>query len=268
MRAVRAFADGRLYGTLFSDLQVLRTAVPGKPVITELVADVHRTLGQWELARGLYRRVLIDEPDNVPVLINLGTYHFRKGEFALANGYFQRATQGRQPSAAAWYNLSLGFSEAYTFDDSRDALARARAIRRHCGRQLDGDIEPRPRPDLSTARWLASERSGTLCAPLGLRHGDGTLPTPLDRWAPLGASLIVALFALGFDAWRRGRPSLGAAARQHGGEREAKPLDPFPASGRLSAAGRGAGWAAWGTCCCSSRSCSCLVSSSWRGIWR
>ncbi len=244
MRAVRAFADGRLYGTIFSDLQVLRTAVPDKPVITELTADVHRTLGQWDLARGLYRRILIDEPDNVAVLINLGAYHFRKGEFALANGYFQRATRGNKPSAAAWYNLSLGFSEAYTFDDSRDALARARAID---GSAVDGWMAT-SNPDRVLTFNGSLARTGEIRDALRaawVRHGDGTLPTPSARWTPVALSAIVGLVALGFDVWRRSLPSIRPAGRSHTEERPAGRWAHalLPA---VNAAGRGAGWAAWG----------------------
>ena len=129
IRALAAFDQGRLYGGFFADLQVLRSALPEDPAAAHAVADVHRTLGQWELARNGYRRLLYDEPNNVPVLLNLGAYHFRKGDYATANAHFERAARvpGRG-SAAAWYNLSLGYSDAYLFDESRDALAKAREL--------------------------------------------------------------------------------------------------------------------------------------------
>ena len=82
----------------------MRTTLPKEPAAIELQADIHRTLGQWDLARAMYREVQWDEPENVPVLLNLGAFHFRKGEFALANAYFERATRSSTPSAAAWYN--------------------------------------------------------------------------------------------------------------------------------------------------------------------
>jgi hypothetical protein len=62
------------------------------------------------------------------VLLNLGAYYFRKGDYAFANAYFTRATQTSPPSAAAWFNLSVGYSAAYLFDESRQALTQARAI--------------------------------------------------------------------------------------------------------------------------------------------
>jgi len=128
MRAMQAFRDGRVYGGFFADVQVLRSALPENSAALEFVADVHRTIGQWDLARSLYRRVLLAEPQNVPVLINLGAYYFRKGDFALANAYFLRATRTAVPSAAAWFDLSLGYSDSYSFDESKEALARAREI--------------------------------------------------------------------------------------------------------------------------------------------
>ncbi len=128
MRAMASFEQRRLSGGIFPDLQVLRAALPAHPAVLELAADVHRTLGQWELARSIYRRVLVDEGGNVQALLNLGAYYFRKGDYAFANAYFLRATKAGAPSAAAWFNLSVGYSAAYLFDESRDALNQARAI--------------------------------------------------------------------------------------------------------------------------------------------
>ena len=128
LRAMESFEQRRLHGGIFPDLQVLRAALPSHPGVIELLGDVHRTLGQWELARSAYRRVLVDEGGNVPVLLNLGAYYFRKGDFPFANAYFLRATQASAPSAAAWFNLSVGYSASYLFDESREALNKAREI--------------------------------------------------------------------------------------------------------------------------------------------
>ncbi len=128
LRALAAFGEGRLYGTFFSDLQVLRTVLPTDPAALELLGDVHRTLGQWEVARTHYRQVLEAEPQNVAALLNFGAYSFRKGDFALANEYFQRAARIEPPSAAARYNLSLSYSDSYQFEESKQALADAKQI--------------------------------------------------------------------------------------------------------------------------------------------
>jgi tetratricopeptide (TPR) repeat protein len=143
MRALDHFEQGRLAGSLFADLQVLRGALPDDPDVLELVADVHRTLGQWEVARPLYRQTLAREGSVSTALVNLGADAFRRGDFAAANNYFQRAAEGDPPSAAAWYNLSLSYSESYEFDQSREALARARQID---GPQVDRWIAT-PNPD-------------------------------------------------------------------------------------------------------------------------
>ena len=128
MRALASLSEGRLYGGLFADLQVLRAAIGGEPAVLELVADVNRTLGQWDEARLIYRKVLELEPQNVSVLLNLGAYHFRKADFAVANEYFLRAASLVPPAAGAFYDLSLSYSETYQFEESRKALAQAKEI--------------------------------------------------------------------------------------------------------------------------------------------
>jgi len=62
------------------------------------------------------------------VLLNLGAYHFRKADFAIANGYFLQAARAARPTAGAFYDLSLSFSETYQFEESRKALAQAKEI--------------------------------------------------------------------------------------------------------------------------------------------
>lgn len=128
IRALDRFEQSSLGGSLFSDLQVLRSALPDDPAVLELVADVHRTLGQWDISRTLYRQVLGKTDDATSPLINLGAHAFRKGDFASAAGYFQRAAATEPPSAAAWYDLSLAYSESYQFEESQSALSRAREI--------------------------------------------------------------------------------------------------------------------------------------------
>ena len=128
MRAMANLAEGRLYGGLFADLQVLKSAIGSEPAVVELIADVNRTLGQWDEARSIYRKVLESEPQNVPVLLNIGAYHFRKADFAIANDYFLQAARAVPPPAGAFYDLSLSYSETYQFEESRRALAQAKEI--------------------------------------------------------------------------------------------------------------------------------------------
>jgi tetratricopeptide (TPR) repeat protein len=197
LRALDHFEQGRLSGSLFADLQVLRGALPDDPDVLELVADVHRTLGQWDVARPLYRQTLAREGSVSTALVNLGADAFRKGDFAAANTYFQRAAEGNPPSAAAWYNLSLSYSESYEFDESRDALARARAI--------DGPLVDRwiatPNPDrvLTFNGGLSRRREiGEKLRAVWTRDAEGAAASPgrAARLQPLIGGLGAALLAV------------------------------------------------------------------------
>ncbi len=205
MRALEQFEDGRLGGTLFADVQVLRTALPEDPAVLEVIADLHRTLGQWELARPLYRQVVGSEGDVSTALLNLGADAFRKGDFAAANDYSQRAASSEPPSAAAWYNLSLSYSESYQFDESRRALDRAREID---GSQVDRWIQT-PNQDrvLTFNGGLARRRQIALRlreAWTAVDEDGATSRGVLQRWQPAVAAGIAALAALILHLLRRG----------------------------------------------------------------
>ena len=127
-QAMQSFEEQRLYGSLFSDLGVLRSVLPESVAVKHLLADVHRSLNQWELARALYRQVLEKEPDNTAALINLGVYAFVKGDFNGAIQSFQKAASIDPRSAAAQYDLSQAYSSSYMFDEQKAAFARAQEI--------------------------------------------------------------------------------------------------------------------------------------------
>lgn len=130
VRAMASLEQHRLYGGLFTDLGVLRSVLADSPAVKHLLADLHRSLGQWELARSLYRQVLEAEKENTAALLNLGAYYYLKGDFGQAIAHFQRAAAADPGSAAAQFNLSQAYSESYLFDESRGALAKAKAIDR------------------------------------------------------------------------------------------------------------------------------------------
>ena len=127
-QAMQSLQDRRLYGSLFSDLGVLRSVLPASVAVKHLLADVHRSLNQWELARALYRQVLEKEPDNTSALINLGAYAFLKGDFNGAIQSFQKAAAVDPRSAAAQYDLSQAYSGSYMFDEQKAALDKAQEI--------------------------------------------------------------------------------------------------------------------------------------------
>jgi len=126
--AMQSLQEHRLYGSLFSDLGVLRSVLPSSTAVKHLLADLHRSLNQWELARVLYRQVLEKEPDNTAALINLGAYAFLKGDFNGAIQSFQKAAAVDPRSAAAQYDLSQAYSGSYMFDEQKAALAKAQEI--------------------------------------------------------------------------------------------------------------------------------------------
>ncbi len=128
VHAMASLSQGRLYGGLFTDLGVLRALLPESPAVQHLLADVHRTLGQWELARALYRQVLEKEPNNAAALLNIGVHFFHKGDFGNAIQHFRKAASADPASAAALFNLSQAYSRSYLFDDMASALSQARAV--------------------------------------------------------------------------------------------------------------------------------------------
>jgi len=127
-RAMQSLQEHRLYGSLFSDLGVLRSLLPESVAVKHLLADVHLSLDQWELARSLYRQVLEAEPENTSALLDLGAYSFSKGDFGGAIQSFQKVASVDAANAAAFYNLSQAYSESYMFDEQKAALKKAQDI--------------------------------------------------------------------------------------------------------------------------------------------
>ncbi len=200
MRAVQSLAQGQLYGDLFEDLAALRATLPQSTAALHLVADLHRRLGQWDLARSHYAEVLKREEQNTAVLLDLGVYYFAKGDFGRAIQHFQQAATADPRSATAFFNLSQAYSESYLFDEQRSALEQARAI--------DAD---------QVARWVGAEQQRVVTADGGLlripeirrellaaQRASPTAPRgggPLGRG--LGLLLSVAAVAAGVALRRR-----------------------------------------------------------------
>ncbi len=127
-RALESLETGRLTGSLFSDLEVLRSLIPESLATQHLLADVHRRLGQWQLAGQLYRTLLEREPDNVAATIDLGSYRFQFGDIEGSRRELERALAIDPGNAAAYFNLSQVHSAAYDFGPAEAALLEARAL--------------------------------------------------------------------------------------------------------------------------------------------
>lgn len=128
VRAIEALRDHRLTGSLFTDLGALVAVLPESPAVQQLIADVDRTIGQWDRADHAYRQVVASEPENASALIDLGALYFKKGDFGTAVQFFKRAAQAGKKGAVAYFDLSQAYSESYLFDESRQALDQARAV--------------------------------------------------------------------------------------------------------------------------------------------
>jgi tetratricopeptide (TPR) repeat protein len=128
MQAMQSLQQHRLYGGLFADLGVLRSLLPDSPAVKQLLADLHRSLNQWEIARSLYRQVLEAEPRNTSVMLNLGAYCFFKADWSGAIDYFTRASVADPRSAAAAFDLSQAYAYSRSFDRGLAVLAQAKEI--------------------------------------------------------------------------------------------------------------------------------------------
>lgn len=129
VKALESLRQRRLYGGLFTDLGLLRSSLPDSVAVKHLLADAHRMLGQWELARGLYSQVLASRPRSMSALLDLGVYAYNRGDTASAIQYFQQAAAADpRNAAAALFDLSQAYNEGYLFDEAHRALAQAKVI--------------------------------------------------------------------------------------------------------------------------------------------
>ncbi len=126
--AIEDVRAGRLSGTLFGDLGVLRAILPESPSVRHLLADVQVMLGQWPLARDLYMQVLDEEPENSAAWLGAGVSFFHLGDFERAIGLLQQALVADPGNAAAHFNLSQAYSELLRFDESARALRDAQRL--------------------------------------------------------------------------------------------------------------------------------------------
>jgi len=128
VRAMQSASQGRLVGSLFRDLEPLSEQLPESVALRHFLADLHLSIHQWELARNLYREVLVAEPDNAAAAGDLGTCYFYEGNLEQAILLLQQATSLDPKQAKAFFNLSRALSEEYRFDESGLALRRSSAL--------------------------------------------------------------------------------------------------------------------------------------------
>ena len=126
--AIEDVRSGRLSGTLFADLGVLRAILPESPSVRHLLADVHVMLGQWPLGRDLYMRVIDEEPGNSSAWLGAGVCFFHLGDFERAIELFRQAVAADPENAVAHFNLSQTYSELLRFDASARALRDAQRL--------------------------------------------------------------------------------------------------------------------------------------------
>lgn len=126
--AIEQVRAGRLSGTLFADLGLLRAILPDSAPVKHLMADVHVMLGQWPLGRDLYMQVLDDEPENSAALLGAGVCFFHLGDLERAIELFRQAGAADPANATAHFNLSQTYSELLRFDASARALRDAQRL--------------------------------------------------------------------------------------------------------------------------------------------
>jgi tetratricopeptide (TPR) repeat protein len=126
--AIEDVRAGRLSGTLFGDLGVLRAILPNSAPVKQLLADVHVMLGQWPLGRDLYLQVMDEEPTNSAATIGAGVCFFHLGEFDRAIELFRQAVGTDPDHASAHFNLSQTYSELLRFEESAVALGEAQRL--------------------------------------------------------------------------------------------------------------------------------------------
>jgi len=131
MRGLDAVVENRLHGNLFQDLEQLAGLLPDDPAVIQLMADLHRRMGQWDTALELYERVVELEPDNAWAWIDIGGYYFSKKDYGASRTRFDTALeQAEEPEekVVAHYNLSQAFQDQFLLNDAQTELQLAQEI--------------------------------------------------------------------------------------------------------------------------------------------
>jgi tetratricopeptide (TPR) repeat protein len=81
-----------------------------------------------DAAAELYRVILDLRPDHAPAAINLGTIHYNRREFALAEQFYRRATVSDPQYALAFFDLGNVLDETMQLDGAIAAYQKAVAL--------------------------------------------------------------------------------------------------------------------------------------------
>jgi len=213
--SIESLAGDRLQGSLFSDLAVLRGAVPESMAVVQVLADLHSRLGQWDSARALYESLLEEEPENGSALLNLGACHLHQGDQSRAMRHFQKAADTLEAGAAARFNMSQVLSELYRFAEAERELRIAQRLApgriavwlRQVANQrvivLDGGLDRTEEiRDELVASWTSEEDKG---------RGSAVWPRVLSL--PLAIAFLVMAAALHLIVRREGRAEFRPAEK-------------------------------------------------------
>ena len=189
IRLLENLRTDSLYGALFSDTEALVTMVPKNAAVTELVADIHRRLGQWDYARAIYTEISQDSEQagtgRAIAYNNIGVYHHRRKEYETAITYFKRAAEANPQLAQAYFNMGQSYAQLYDFNNSHSAMGQAKNI--------SGDL---------VERWNERTKGvdpaeAVVAADGGVARSDEVQRLLADLWS--GSDRKTSFF----DLWRR-----------------------------------------------------------------
>jgi tetratricopeptide (TPR) repeat protein len=101
---------------------------PEEVIYPFLLATGYRTGGRFDDAMIMYRRVLEIEPRHARALVNLGNLHALRQEFAVAQRFYQTASESDPSLALAHYNSHLAHLELFHLEAADEELDAARRL--------------------------------------------------------------------------------------------------------------------------------------------
>ncbi|MEM7050828.1 MAG: tetratricopeptide repeat protein [Acidobacteriota bacterium] len=202
-RALDSLIEGRLYGEIFSDLGSLPALFPEEAAVQHLMADVHRKLDYWPVARNLYEQMAEEDAGAVDAQINLGVYYFQQNKFPDAVNHFKKATELAPDNVLAHFNLSKAYAESYYFSEQSAAFQRAQELDRGLVGQWIRETE---KEQVRTSEAGLDRLPEIRRRLLALQRGDDSLTGRLSaarRWFGPAVAGLLLLAALALHLLRR-----------------------------------------------------------------